>query len=224
MTSDQTAQEERSRKGERGRQQLLASASRVFSEHGYEKASVARICAAIGIARGTLYQYFRDKQSVFHALVDEQLQQIQLFARPIDWQSGDRPDPEQALYQRHLLIFELIHHHQDVFRLMVREARARNPDTEDRVRKAQREILSTMAEEYETGTRAGHYRCADPEFTAAYLFGGMLEIVEWNLFIAEKPLAPQALAKKVTGLQLRALRPQAGEEAAAAAAEGEGSR
>ena len=121
-------------KGERTREQILAAAAGVFSEYGYEKASVARICDAVGIARGTLYQYFRDKQSLFHALVDEQTRQILEFARPADWAHRDCPLPERALYERHLLIFEQIQDNQDLFRLMVREARARNPETEDRVR------------------------------------------------------------------------------------------
>jgi len=194
-------------KSDQRRAQILAAATQVFSEHGYEKASVAKICAAIGIARGTLYQYFRDKQSVFVALVDEQVEQVQEFARPIDWQASDCPAPSEALYERHVLIFELIYQHQDVFRLMVREARARNPETEDRVRKAQRRIVSTMAAELEAGTRAGHYRCPDPEFTAAYFFGGIVEIVEWNLFLAATPLDPKLLARKVTNLQLAVLLP-----------------
>lgn len=197
----------RGQKGEHTRQRILAAATSVFSEYGYEKASIARICAALGIARGTLYQYFRDKQALFHALVDEQLEQIEQSTTPIDWQAADAPEPERAFYGRLLLIFALIHDHQDVFRLMTREARARNPETEERVRKGQRKILSAMAAEFRAGTRAGHFSCPDPEFAAAYLFGGVLEIVEWNLFIAERPLDPQALARKVTDLQLRVLLP-----------------
>ena len=96
------------RKGERTRERILAAAAGVFSEYGYEKASVARICDAVGIARGTFYQYFRDKQSLFHALVDEQARQILEFAQPADWSGRDGPPLERALYERHLLIFEQI--------------------------------------------------------------------------------------------------------------------
>jgi AcrR family transcriptional regulator len=199
-------------KGERTREQILSAAIRVFSKYGYEKASVARICDAVGIARGTLYQYFRDKQSLFHALVDEQARQILEFAQPADWAHADGPVPERTLYERHLLIFEQIRDNRDLFRLMVREARARNPETEDRVRKAQRAIVAAMAAEMKAGARAGHYHCPDPEFTAACLFGGILEIVEWNLFISTRPLEPEVVARKVTELQLRVLLPRPGEE------------
>ncbi len=199
-------------KGERRREQILAAALGVFSEHGYEKTSIARICEAVGVARGTLYQYFRDKQAVFQALVDEQAKLIVEFAQAFDLESADAPSPEQILYERHLLIFELVQENQDLFRLMVREARARHPETEDKVRATQRSILRAMASELEAGHRAGLYDCPSPEFTAAYLFGGILEIVEWNLFITERPLPPDALAREVTQLQLRVLqRDQHGE-------------
>lgn len=49
-------------KGERARERILAAAAGVFSECGCEKTSVARICDAVGIARGTLHQYFGHKQ------------------------------------------------------------------------------------------------------------------------------------------------------------------
>ena len=36
----------------------------------------------------------------------------------------------------------------------------------------------------------------------------MLELIEWNLFIAETPMEPAALARKATDLQLRILLPE----------------
>jgi AcrR family transcriptional regulator len=197
-------------RGERRREQILEAAVRVFSRYGYEKASIARICAAIGIARGTLYQYFRDKQSLFRALVEEQSEQILQFVQPVEWTDPGSPPPEEVLYARHLRIFEQIQDHPDVFRLIVREGRARNPNTEERVRRVQSKIVAAMGAEFEAGTRVGLYRCPDPHFAAVYLFGGILELIEWNLFIAEAPLAPAELARKVTDLQLRVLLPAQG--------------
>jgi AcrR family transcriptional regulator len=209
-------------RADRRRDQILEAALRVFSEYGYEKASIARICLAIGIARGTLYQYFRDKRSLFRTLVEEQSRQILQFVQPVDWTSPGSPPPEQALYARHLRIFEQIQQHGDVFRLMLREGLARNPETEDRVRTVQREIVGAMAAEFEAGTQAGLYRCPDPEFAAVYLFGGIVELIEWNLFIAETPMEPAALARQVTDLQLRVLLPQEEDAARGERAEARG--
>lgn len=41
-----------------------------FAEHGFERASVNRIVAAAGIAKGSFYQYFCDKYDVYQYILD----------------------------------------------------------------------------------------------------------------------------------------------------------
>ncbi|MCE7793984.1 TetR/AcrR family transcriptional regulator [Salipaludibacillus sp. CUR1] len=41
-----------------------------FYEHGYENASISRIVASAGIAKGSFYQYFNDKQDMFKYMID----------------------------------------------------------------------------------------------------------------------------------------------------------
>jgi len=50
--------------------QILDAALEAFAEFGYERTSVAIICEKAGIARPTLYQYFKDKRSVFRELLE----------------------------------------------------------------------------------------------------------------------------------------------------------
>jgi len=50
--------------------QIRESAMREFASHSYEEASVNRIVLAAGIAKGSIYQYFGDKQSLYLYLVD----------------------------------------------------------------------------------------------------------------------------------------------------------
>lgn len=42
-----------------------------FAEHGYDNASVNRIVAGAGIAKGSFYQYFEDKQDVLAYLITQ---------------------------------------------------------------------------------------------------------------------------------------------------------
>jgi AcrR family transcriptional regulator len=41
----------------------------VFAEHGYEAARLEDMAARAGVAKGTLYLYFKDKEALFEALV-----------------------------------------------------------------------------------------------------------------------------------------------------------
>ncbi len=52
------------RKGE-----ILIQALSVFAENGYADTSLSMIAKACGLSRPTIYQYFRDKEEVFHFAV-----------------------------------------------------------------------------------------------------------------------------------------------------------
>lgn len=47
------------------REELLATAAKVFSARGYEGASLREICAAAGILAGSMYHHFRSKEDLF---------------------------------------------------------------------------------------------------------------------------------------------------------------
>jgi TetR/AcrR family transcriptional repressor of mexJK operon len=50
-------------------QQILRGAATVFSQDGYEGASMSRIAACAGVSKGTLYNYFDGKAGLFVAWV-----------------------------------------------------------------------------------------------------------------------------------------------------------
>jgi AcrR family transcriptional regulator len=51
------------------RQAILEAALTVFAERGYEAARLDDVAARAGVAKGTLYLYFKDKEALFAALV-----------------------------------------------------------------------------------------------------------------------------------------------------------
>lgn len=53
------------------RQAILDAAREVFSELGYETATVRDIIRRTGLAAGTFYNYYRSKEEVFAALADD---------------------------------------------------------------------------------------------------------------------------------------------------------
>jgi AcrR family transcriptional regulator len=48
---------------------ILDAALHVFAEHGYESARLDEVAARAGVAKGTLYLYFKDKEDLFEAMV-----------------------------------------------------------------------------------------------------------------------------------------------------------
>ncbi|SDM69965.1 TetR/AcrR family transcriptional regulator [Allokutzneria albata] len=53
------------------RRQILDGARSCFARHGYEGATVRRLEEATGLSRGAIFHHFRDKESLFLALAEE---------------------------------------------------------------------------------------------------------------------------------------------------------
>jgi AcrR family transcriptional regulator len=53
------------------RRQILDGARRCFAEHGYEGATVRRLEDATGLSRGAIFHHFKDKESLFLALAED---------------------------------------------------------------------------------------------------------------------------------------------------------
>ena len=86
------------------REKLILCAKKEFMEKGFEKASLRSISSAAGLTTGAVYFFFKDKNGLFGAVVDEPLQRLmqaitQHFSEdmetdPADYQhsSGDHDD------------------------------------------------------------------------------------------------------------------------------------
>src|SRR4051794_21878102 len=59
------------------RQQILSAAGRIFAARGYSKTDLEEVAQAIGVAKGTIYLYFRSKSALFLAAVDDGMRQLQ---------------------------------------------------------------------------------------------------------------------------------------------------
>lgn len=78
---------------EQKRRALLEIAIDEFADHDYSHASVSRIVARAGIAKGSLYQYFQDKKDLYLYLLDLAAEKKMAFLR-----DTPPPDPGMGLF------------------------------------------------------------------------------------------------------------------------------
>ncbi len=58
-------------RGEATRGQLIAIATRMFAERGYEDTSIQAVLREAGVSRGSLYHHFASKEALFEAVAEE---------------------------------------------------------------------------------------------------------------------------------------------------------
>jgi len=65
------ARARRPSKAERTRAAILAEAERLFARRGYAATRLEDVASAVGVKRATLFYHFRDKQSLYDALIED---------------------------------------------------------------------------------------------------------------------------------------------------------
>lgn len=105
---------------------LLECAWAEFMEMGYQEASLRVIAARAETTTGSIYTRFRDKEGLFHALVDPTIEALIQWMRSGNQGFADRPTAEQRdtvfTYKPEIWeqLVDYIYAHWDAFRLLTR--------------------------------------------------------------------------------------------------------
>ena len=67
----------RAAQAERTRQQILETAQRLFTEHGYDATSLQMIADEMGLTKAAVYYHFRAKSDILHAAMQPGIQRLE---------------------------------------------------------------------------------------------------------------------------------------------------
>ena len=111
-------QERKEREKERRRQQIMVAAKRVFSEKGFNKATMEDIAQEAELSPGTLYLYFKNKEELYASLSLRILQYLLLRIEHVNAMKDGGPDEKlkalmEAMYDVYefdpLIIINMFH-------------------------------------------------------------------------------------------------------------------
>ena len=100
-------------------QRLLIAAKQEFLKHGFEKASLRRICTNTNLSTGAVYFFFASKEELFCRLVQkttEQMEELAAQLLAIEWNSPD------AGVENDMRLIEFLYHHRDEMQLLLEKA------------------------------------------------------------------------------------------------------
>jgi AcrR family transcriptional regulator len=149
------------------RAEIVAAARRVLGQKGFERATVADICAEAEIAHGTFYHYFKDKLSVLEAVLDEFLQQVYealafLGSQPLSGAEEIRKSFEKGWQLLGTLFIE----NKDITRIFFQEAYRSGEVFDTRIKSFYKDLSRSIASYLERGIELGFLYPCDAEITA----------------------------------------------------------
>lgn len=169
------------------REVILNAALDEFAERGFESARLDDVAKRAGIAKGTIYLYFRDKETLFQELLREMLTPIIGGLEALG--QADVPAKQLAEHMRDVFVHEVFEtRRKDVIRLMIAEGR-RFPKLAEFY---YREVLSRIFEALRTilkrAAARGEVSEALAEFPQLIAAPGLIAIVWTGLFGNIAPL------------------------------------
>ena len=156
--------------------QITGSAGFVFSQKGYEKATMDEIAKRAQISKATIYLYFKTKEDLFYELFREKLNELSKNLIKI---RKKNEDPEEMVRSIVRYSFEFYSKYPDIYQLISRfkAAEANKVLSADKVTHLE-EIMSLnlkqVAMAIEKGIKKGIFKEMDPTVGA---------VIFWNMFL-----------------------------------------
>ncbi len=195
-------------RSEARQRQILECAKKVFAERGFHAASISHICAEAGIGRGTLYQYFPNKKSVFTALLRETAERVRAFMLE---RRGQMRLPRPEKLRREAVITwtgdrlrELIavaFADERMLRIILREAVGLDMDVEHILSEIDDGLIAIVEQDLRASIDTGIVRPLDPHVAATLIVGGVEKLLVGALR-ADGPIDLDAMAQEIARMHL----------------------
>jgi AcrR family transcriptional regulator len=176
------------------REAILTAALDEFSARGFEAARLDDVAKRAGVAKGTIYLYFRDKESLFQELIRAMLTPIVGSIEALG--QADVPIAALADTIAELFVREIYEtRRKDVIRLMISEGRRFPKLAEFYYREVLSRIIAAVRALLERAAARGDVPAGLVDFPQLIAAPGLVAII-WNgLFEQFEPLDVRALMK-----------------------------
>ncbi|MET7506264.1 TetR/AcrR family transcriptional regulator [Streptomyces albidoflavus] len=180
---------------------LLAAATRLFADQGYDRTSVQEIVEAAGVTKGALYHYFGSKEDL---LQEVYARLLRLQQERLDMYAGSREPVEERLRAAAADVVVTTIENLDDASIFFRSMHQLSPEKNKQVRAERRRYHERFRALVEEGQQAGVFtRDIPADLVVDYHFGSVHHLSTW--YRPDGPLTPQQVATHLADLLLRAL-------------------
>ncbi len=156
------------------KRKLLNRAKVVFSQKGFTGTSVSDIVSSMGVARGTFYNYFKNKNHVYRELLKELTLQIKGCLKPIKNESDFYTQLERNIES----LLELFVKDRELARVLLFHQFNVDPQTDRIIEDFFEELRVFVKNALEKGIKGGYLRNFNTEVGASLILGGFIQIAK----------------------------------------------
>jgi TetR/AcrR family fatty acid metabolism transcriptional regulator len=173
---------------------ILEASIRVIAKHGFHRAQISKIAKEAGVADGTIYLYFENKEDLLISIFQDK---IGHFVRKLKYKLSITNDPAKKLFQIVSAHLRYLETHPDLAIVIQMEIRQSNLYIRKKIGELLQEYLTLIEHVMEQGKQSGDFQQnLDTRLARKMIFGTMDDLVtSWVLH--QQKYALQEMAKPV---------------------------
>lgn len=159
---------DRKRKRDAKMRRYYKTAASVFATKGYHETTVDEIAQAMGVAKGTIYYNFENKEDLYVSVVQEG---VDLFRLQLQQAVNEGQTTGERIANLIVCQLKFFESESDLVSLFLTELFGNDPLRSHLASQMLSDCLQIFRSCIEAGIEAGNLRCIDPETATSSLFG-----------------------------------------------------
>jgi len=183
------------------RQAIQEAVIRLICREGLKSVTMERVAQETGIAKGTVYLHYRDKQELIEAVKESSLTPLMSAADEVFRGSALPAEKLRGVAAQYFKYFD---EHRDLFRVLIYEREVTRAQGSRYQSERYRHFVQEAARIIHDGIRRGEFREVDPHNVAAMFIESMYALMNQRLR-SEKPAPAEEDANLIGDLFIHGL-------------------
>ncbi len=190
----------RSREGGK-HQRILQAAVNIFAEKGFYKAKISEIAREAGVADGTIYLYFKNKDDILIQLFEEEMDRMIQAMREEISPLRDPLEKLKVFVRRHMGVVEANPRLAEVIQVELRQS---NKFVKNYTNRKFQEYLNVLEEIIREGQQEGVIRAdVEPAIAKRVIFGALDEMSTFWVLSKKRSHPAEEVVRQVTDMVIR---------------------
>ncbi len=174
------------------KEEIKQKALELFSKHGYQEITMEQIASVNNIARTTLYEYFKSKEDILYALIDEIVE--------VDYREPLSGSTKQQLEFLAASSIARVQNNFDLYKIFFQELPTLSSPTSEKIAKWQSYSMKLVQEVISKGLAVGEFRNELTEETLMFVYRALIGQRLADLLILNNKVNPDEEAKRLIDL------------------------
>lgn len=150
------------------KEEIIKAASNLFSQKSYHDVTMDQIAGEVGVAKGTIYLYFKSKENLYLGILEHTFEAIESILE----KEIAKEDPAPLKLKKILrLIFQFYFQNMDVLRILTRDETRLIREHFEFTEHWRHRRIKLYRKVLEKGIKEGSFRSANTELMALIIFG-----------------------------------------------------